>query len=56
MGDDHTCPIDRKWSLWRPCPVCGALGPWFENGECVDATVTDKLFDTGEKKDKSDVG
>lgn len=28
------CPIKPGWSLWQPCPVCGALGPWFENGEC----------------------
>jgi len=33
------CPVkSQKWNPHQPCPVCGALGPWFENpliGECV---------------------
>jgi hypothetical protein len=32
------CPVGPGWALSNPCPVCGALGPWFENpliGECV---------------------
>lgn len=30
------CPVGPGWSNWTPCPICGALGPWFENGECVN--------------------
>lgn len=40
--DREKCPVDNPdWNLHRPCPVCGALGPWFENGDCIappDAT------------------
>lgn len=35
------CPVGPGWSLHRPCSVCGALGPWFENGECVNGNQGD---------------
>lgn len=41
MSDQKDCPVGPNWSLWQPCPICGALGPWFENGECVDAARAD---------------
>ena len=35
-GGDRCRPrTEKDWSPWRACPACGALGPWFENGDCV---------------------
>lgn len=41
------CPhVTPGWSLWRPCPTCGALGPWFDSGDCkAHPTTTRKTPD-----------
>jgi hypothetical protein len=38
------CPVNEQWDHWTPCPVCGALGPWFDSGDCVrPVDVDDEL-------------
>lgn len=40
------CPIDGQWDHTEPCPICGALGPWYESEDCVSDCVT--VVDVGD--------
>jgi hypothetical protein len=37
---DSKCPhVTPPKNLSQPCQICGALGPWFDSGDCAHSSI-----------------